>query len=457
MGGQRCEVVSVSIMKPGFLHLLLVVGLCSAGCGKLKKKEPPPPKPDPLAVPEIVDEVASSAPAPAPIDPAVPALTINKSAQVSVLGYHNFITGKSKEQMQINIDHFRSHMQALKDAKLPVIPMKDFLAWRRGEKDIPDPSIVITIDDGWKATHTLALPVLKEFGYPFIIFCYKNFVNLGGKSLTTAEIKELMAGGGEIGCHSVSHPYKSKINSMFLKSQDTGEKFLSKEMKDSKQFLEDLLGLKVTTYAYPGGYFSPREEEVGREAGYEAMFTVAPAKVTWDTPVTALGRYIILGNDPEDRYFKLAVSFRGTADGAMVKQLLGGEGNDEPLVVTTPLPNAIVSSRRPLIEVDVAKLEGIDPASIVMKIAGFGPVPAAFDAAGKVIRYQLNESLRAKDCHVFVTFRRNSEPKPDMVSWRFSIDIDSHYLPEPPVKLEKAQPIEEMEPPEEEQAVTEDR
>lgn len=436
-------------MKPRLPLLLVLCGLLAGGCDKLKKKEAA--KPDPAAVPEIVDEPAPAAPAPPPppIDPSVPALTINKSAQVSVLGYHNFITGKSKEQMQINIDHFRQQMQALKDAKLPVISMRDFLAWRRGEKDIPDPSIVITIDDGWKATHTLALPVLKEFGYPFTVFCYKKFVNLGGKSLTTAEIKDLMAAGGEIGSHSVSHPYKGKIDSMFRKSPEEGAKFLNMEMKDSKQFLEDLLAVKIPTYAYPGGYYSPREEEVGREAGYEAMFTVVPARVTWDTPATALGRFIVLGNDPKDTYFKLAIASRGTADGGLVKQLVGGEEGSEPLVITTPLPDATVSSRRPLIEVNVSKLEGIDPATVVMKVAGFGPVPAAYDTTEKIIRYQMNETLRTKDCQVFVTFKRKSEPKPDMVSWRFSIDLDSHYLPEPPVKLEKAEPIEEMTPEEE--------
>src|SRR6185436_20733426 len=121
-----------------------------------------------------------------------------------------------------------------------------------------------------------------------------------------------------------------------------GEAFLNMEMKDSKQFLEDLLGVSVTTYAYPGGFFSPREQEIGKQAGYEAMFTVNPTKATWDTPAEAIGRYIVLGNDPRDANFKRAISSRGTAEGDLVKQLMGGEG-EGPLVSTKPLPNAQIA------------------------------------------------------------------------------------------------------------------
>jgi hypothetical protein len=172
------------------------------------------------------------------------------------------------------------------------------------------------------------------------------------------------------------------------------------------------------------------------------MFTVNPSKVTWDTPATAIPRYIIIGNDPRDANFKRAISSRGTAEGDLAKQLIG-DGESEPLVTTKPLPNAQVASRRPLIEVDVSKLEGIDPASIEMKIAGFGKVPAQFDAVAKTISWLVTEPLRTSECQVFVTFKRSGETKPDLVSWRFFIDLVALYLPEEPEKLEKATVVEE--------------
>ena len=436
------------MLSPSLRRLLSLFLLCGlvVSCDKLKKKEAPA-SPAQGAVPEIVDEPVEGAvpPVPAPLDPAVPELTINKSAQVAILGYHEFVKGKSGNQMQLNIERFREQMQAIKDARVTVISMPDFLAWRRGEKDIPDPGVLITMDDGWESVHSLALPVLKEFGYPFTVFLYKRFVNGGArtKSMDTARLKELMANGGTVGSHSVSHPYKAKIDGMFRKSPAQGEGFLRVEMKDSRQFFEDLLGVKVTTYAYPGGYHSPREQEIGKEAGYEAMFTVNPAKVTWDTPADALPRYIIIGNDPRDANFKRAISSRGTSEGELAKQLLGGDDGAEALVTVSPLPNAQIASRRPVIEVDVSKLEGVDPATIEMKLAGFGKVPAQYDAAAGKITWLVQETLRGSECQVFVNFKRKGETKPDLVSWRFDIDLVAHYLPDEPVKLEKATVVDE--------------
>lgn len=408
---------------------------------------PPPAAP---VVPEIVSEPAAAPAAPEPaIDPTVPALTINKSAQVIVLGYHDFTTGKSTNPMVMNVDQFRLQMQSLKDARLPVIPMTDFLSWRRGEKDVPDPCVLITLDDGWKSVHRLAFPILREFSYPFTIFLYKRFVNGGGRALTTAEIQEMMAHGAEIGSHSVSHPLPSKIRGLLRKSAEEADGFLRMEMKDSKQFLEDLLGKPVRTYAYPGGYNTQREQEIGREAGYEALFTVNPARVTWDMPAAALSRFIILGNDPADSNFRRAVSSRGTSGGDLAKALLGGpEG--ETLVTTNPRPDATVAERCPAIEVDVSRLQGIDPATVVMKIAGFGTVPAKYDVAAGKISYQIPEPLRSPECQVFVSFRRAGESLPDAVNWRFAIDLVAHYLPEPPPQLEEATvPEAVMTPPDE--------
>ena len=411
----------------------LLAGLL-ASCDGIRAVPPPEPQ---GVVPEIVAEPKLAPPVEPAIDPAVPALTINKSAQVIVLGYHDFTTGKSRNPMEINIDHFRDQMQALRDARLPVISMSDFLAWRRGEKDIADPSVVLTMDDGWKSVHRLALPVLKEFGYPFTVFLYKRFVNGGGRALTTPEIRELLGNGGEVGSHSVSHPLPSRIRNLERKSPEDADRFLRTEMKDSKQFLEDLLGQPMRTYAYPGGYNTEREQEIGQEAGYEALFTVNPAKVTWDMPATTLARYIILGNDPSNANFRRAVSSRGTSGGDLAKSLLGGpEG--ESLVSTSPRPDATVAERLPLIEVDVSKLTGIDPATVAMKIAGFGTVPAVYDEAAGRISYQMREVLRAPECQVFVTFKRFAEPKPDAVNWHFGLDLVARYLPEAPPVLEAA-------------------
>ena len=54
--------------------------------------------------------------------------------------------------------------------------MEDFLAWRRGEKGIPQKSALISIDDGYLSGYNVAWPILKKFGYPFTMFIYTDAV-----------------------------------------------------------------------------------------------------------------------------------------------------------------------------------------------------------------------------------------------------------------------------------------
>lgn len=394
---------------------------------------------------EIQDDPQPDAPPPAvePIDPSIPELKINKSAQVAILCYHDFVTNRATSQMRIHVDHFRKQMQSIKDAQLPVISLSDFIKWRRGEKDVPDSSVMITIDDGYSSTYHDAFPILKEFRYPFSIFLYKQYVNGGGRALTTEMIKELLANGGEIGSHSVSHPLN--IARPGNRSPEEYEAFLIRELRDSKLFLEDMFMRPVPTYAHPGGTYTQRVLELGPSFGYEIMFSVNPAKATWDTPAGLVPRYVILGNDPNDQNLRAAMSFRGINDGDLGRQLIGDNSDGSPPLVTTyPAANATIANRRPLISVDVSKLVGIDPASVTMKIAGFGFVPCVYDTTLGQITYQVIEPLRSSETHVHVSLHRKENDKPDMISWKFFIDLVALYLPEAPSSVEAPRAIQVM-------------
>jgi peptidoglycan/xylan/chitin deacetylase (PgdA/CDA1 family) len=365
---------------------------------------------------------------------STPPLEINKSAQVAILGYHDFTTGRSTNPMVIPVMKFREQMQALRDAKLPVISMEDFLAWRRGEKNLPPQSIMITIDDGWKSVYQLAFPVLKEYGYPFTIFLYKNFVNGGGRSMTTAEITEMMRAGGAVGCHSVSHPFPADFKRRAKTSVEEYEAFVAREFTESRTFFETLFAVKVPTFAYPGGYFTSEMVQRGTtEWRYEALFTCNPTRTTWNTPAGEIGRFIVYGNDPQDRNFRAATNFSGSSSEPLGRQLLGGQIGDDgtpeaPLVIVSPAENETVTRRQPVIQVELAKLSEIILESVSMRIAGFGTVPAVYDPDKKMIRYQPIQRFRTPEVNVTVRLRRVGEAKDDVISWQFFINQKALYL-----------------------------
>ena len=80
-----------------------------------------------------------------------------------MLCYHRF-EDRPKDSLAIKPSDFEAQMQALKDSGITVISMDDFLAWRRGEKGIPDKAAIISIDDGYLSGYKVAWPILKKFG-----------------------------------------------------------------------------------------------------------------------------------------------------------------------------------------------------------------------------------------------------------------------------------------------------
>ena len=274
---------------------------------------------------------------------------LDQRASVSVLGYHDFSERySSSNAMVMQASKFDGQMQAIADAGIEVISMSDFLAWKRGEKNIPDPSIVITIDDGWEGTHTYAMPVLKKFGFPFTVFIYTNYLNIGGRSLSLEQVNELIEAGGEIGSHGISH--KDMTNSRGMFQQDY-EEWLRKELKESLEILRGHFGDGVIdVFSYPFGTYSEKISALAEESGYAACVTVDGKKSYWHTEDMEVGRYIAHGNN--DRNIDLAMNFRRSGSTAAGNKLLSGATDDAgeelpPLVTVWPGVEETIRDRRP--------------------------------------------------------------------------------------------------------------
>jgi peptidoglycan/xylan/chitin deacetylase (PgdA/CDA1 family) len=358
-------------------------------------------------------------------DPAVP----DDGIRVSVLGYHEFSEDKPETAMRISTSKFRKQMETIRQLGITVISMEEFIAWKNGGAKIPEKSILLTLDDGWKSVYTDAFPILKEFNYPFTVYLYKNYVDGGGRALTIPMIKEMIAAGVTIGSHSVSHPYPIAFKKERKRGEDAYDLFLRKEMGESKRFLESKFKIKAPTYSYPGGYFTTEMLAIGKEFGYTHCFTVQPGKVKISTPPELLSRYMILGN--YDKIFEFATTFRNSAN-----PIAPPSGAIAGMIQTTahpvsPEPGMIINSRLPEISADLSKVDDIDPETLVMKVSGFGIVPATFASETGKFSWQVNRRLRHPTCQVAVTWKNSDGDEPETpLRWTFQIDRESAYLPD---------------------------
>lgn len=390
----------------------LILTLCFLGLIPLRAQEPP----------------AAPAPSSTPPDAVVlPPGADDDGVRVSVLGYHDFTTDGEATEMRIHTAKFRTQMEQLRQLGITVISLDDFSAWKRGTKTIPEKSVLLTFDDGWKSVHDQAFPILKEFNYPFTIFLYKNYVDGGGKALTSPMIRDMLKAGAEIGSHSVSHPYPITFKKHRDEGPDAYDRFLRKEMGESKRFLESKFKTKAATYSYPGGFVSAEMLPIAEEFGYHFAFTTKPGKTQRNTPDMMIPRYMILGN--YDKIFEYATSFGGNASAVSVQ-----EGMTPAIIPSLPYPvfpepGATIDSRLPEIHADLSQLEDFNPESLVMRVSGFAQVPATFDPSTKRFSWQVNRRLRHPSCEVVITWQDNQgKTTTTPLRWSFRIDREAAYF-----------------------------
>jgi peptidoglycan/xylan/chitin deacetylase (PgdA/CDA1 family) len=206
------------------------------------------------------------------------------TAAARVLMYHAVgtpIPDDAQGRYTITPERFRSHMDALVQNKVPVV---DFPC----AADQPQ-QIAITFDDGYRDTLEVAAPLMVERKLPFCVFVTPGFVRSGnGIYLSESGLRELAAlPGAMIGAHGDSHCRLTECDDAKLKA----------ELRDSRAWLEDVLGRAVTTMSYPHGAVDRRVRDAAAEAGYVfAACSVFGARRAGDDPL-AIARTDIWASD----------------------------------------------------------------------------------------------------------------------------------------------------------------
>src|SRR5439155_21034115 len=90
-------------------------------------------------------------------------------------------------------------------------------------------------------------------------------------------------------------------------------------------------------------------------------------------------------------------------------------------MVTQPADGETISDPKPVIKANIATMGDIDPKSVEMRISGFGPVPAKFDAATKTVSFQPTQQLRDKNYTVILTAKTKTGQKEE-TRWSFNFD-----------------------------------
>ncbi|WP_457623869.1 polysaccharide deacetylase family protein [Persephonella sp.] len=210
----------------------------------------------------------------------------------TVLIYHKFDEPKTPST-SIPIKDFEMQMRYLKENNFNVISIEKLIWYIQNKKDIPEKTVVITIDDGYRSTMK-AYSVLKRYNFPFTVFLYMEGIGRYPDFLTLEEIEILKKDKlVTFGNHSYSHKRFGRM----IKNMDKEEfkRMILDDTRKAEERLENLLGFKPKIYAFPYGEYNKVYINTLKELGYTALFTQDPSNVTENSPLLRINRQPVVG------------------------------------------------------------------------------------------------------------------------------------------------------------------
>lgn len=131
----------------------------------------------------------------------------------------------------------------------------------------PSNEIVLTFDDGLISDYEAAFPILKAKDIKATF--YITSTNIGKTGFCDqSQLREMSDAGMDIGSHGLTHRYLPLMPNEEAK----------REIRQSKEEIEQIIGREVYSYAAVGGHFKQWMLRYAGDSGYQSFATMIPGK-----------------------------------------------------------------------------------------------------------------------------------------------------------------------------------
>lgn len=196
---------------------------------------------------------------------------------MTILCYHS-VDPDWESPMAVHPDDFERQCAWLARHRR-VLPMAEALARLDSSGRLPRGAAAITIDDGFDDTHTTAWPILARHRLPSSVYLVAQTLTANGqpvdwvddppadrtlRTMSLEQVHEMQAAGVDFQSHSWAH-----LDLTTLSFDDC-----VRDLKDSRELLEDLLERRVTVLVYPRGRHNEQVQQAAARAGYTAALAL---------------------------------------------------------------------------------------------------------------------------------------------------------------------------------------
>ncbi len=199
---------------------------------------------------------------------------------MTILCYHDVQPGWTSP-MAVDPQSFAEHCAWLSSRKT-VLPLREAIHRLDRSGRLPRGQAAITFDDGFLGLSNHALPVLVRYRLPATIFLVAETLTEAGRpvdwvdtppaggltTLSREQVLEMQEAGVSFESHSFAHLDLTRL----------GFRDCVRDLKDSREVLESLLGRSVRLLAYPRGRHDEDVRAAASRAGYTNAFTLPEGK-----------------------------------------------------------------------------------------------------------------------------------------------------------------------------------
>jgi len=180
---------------------------------------------------------------------------MNTKSQFACLAYH--VIGERGNQYEVSAGQLHAQLAFLNEEGYVVEGFEQLEARLRSGRGIPARYVLLSADDGHQSAMGLA-DALEKYTFRATFFLTRDFSLKRHGFLPLPEIRELRRRGFSLGTHGTTHRALA-----FLP-----EDCCIVELKEAREWLEDVLGEQVRYMSSPGGFINRRVAKLTYKQGY---------------------------------------------------------------------------------------------------------------------------------------------------------------------------------------------
>jgi peptidoglycan/xylan/chitin deacetylase (PgdA/CDA1 family) len=214
------------------------------------------------------------------------------AVDIPILNYHKIDTAYNIA-LSLTPQEFDDQMAFLYENGYHTITPDQLMGYLKYGRELPEKPILLSFDDGYLDNYTNAYFIMKKYGFTATIFLVTSKIGQDPRFMSWDQIREMQQNGFVFGSHTVDHQPLTSLSP---------EAALN-ELEESSRIIEEQLGTKPRYFAYPSGAYNRQVEELVRQAGYRAAFTVRYGQAGLESDPLAIERIPIFKSSQSFRSF----------------------------------------------------------------------------------------------------------------------------------------------------------